>query len=168
MAPHAGQPGQEVFVLSQLHLQAALPGFCAAGEDVQNEVGAVHHLDAQLLGQHPLLGGGKIIVENNQIGAHGLCQLLNLKHLALPDEGAGLGRVLILKHGAHALAPRRLQQGAQLLQGAFAGVFRAGQAVCVQADQYRTVDWLLGKLLNHSSSVSGRARRAALRRGRPL
>ena len=44
-------------------------------------------------------------------------QLLHLGHLALADEGAGVGAVLGLGNHPDRLAPRRLQKGGQLLHG---------------------------------------------------
>ena len=55
MAPHTDQPGQQIAVLGQLHLQAALLGFCPLSENIQDQAAAVQHLNAQQLRQHPLL-----------------------------------------------------------------------------------------------------------------
>ena len=53
--PHAGQPGEQVFVLRQGHLQAAFLRPCPLGEDVQNQASPIHDLDADVLGQDPHL-----------------------------------------------------------------------------------------------------------------
>ena len=129
MPPHTGQSGQQIFILGQGHLKAALPGPGALGEDVQNQSRPVHDLDADVLGEHPDLGRGDLVVEHDQIRVHRLGQLPDLVHLALADKGPGVRLVLVLQHRAHALAPCRLQQGGQLLQGGFGGVVLRGQAV---------------------------------------
>ena len=77
-------------------------------------------------------------------------QLLHLSRLALADEGAGIGGVLVLEHGAHAHAPRSLQQIGQLLHGGVVGVFLGGQAVGVQAHQHRPVFRLLCLVFRHT------------------
>ncbi len=50
------QPGQHVVQLRQLHLQLALPAARALGENVQNQLGAVDHLERDLVGDRTDLG----------------------------------------------------------------------------------------------------------------
>ncbi len=138
--PHTRQPGQEVLVLGQGHLQAALAGAGPLGENVQDEGGPVHHRHPQLLRQHPLLGGGEGVVEDHDVRPQTLDQLLDLRRLALADEGAGVGGGPVLQHRPQAQAPRRVQQGGQLVQGFVAGVFLLGEGGGVQARQDGPVD----------------------------
>ena len=154
VGPHAQQPGEQILVLGQLHLEAALPGPRPLGEDVQNQGGAVQHLDLQLLPQHPLLGGGQAVVKDHHVRVHGPDQLPDLRHLALADEGAGVGGVLLLEHRAHALAPRRFQQVGELLHGLLGGILLSLQAVGPQAHQYRPVFGFLCVGLGHKTSKS--------------
>ncbi len=116
MAPHAGEAGQQIFVLGQLHLEPPLAGGGPLGEDVQDEGRAIQHLDPQVLGEGPLLGGREVVVEDHQVGPRGLHKLFDLPHLALAQKGPGIGGSLVLQDSAHALSPRRLQQRLQLLQ----------------------------------------------------
>ena len=150
VGPHAQQPGQQILVLGQLHLEPSLPGAGPLGEDIQDQGRPVQHLDAQLLRQHPLLGGGQGVIHHHHVRPHGPHQLLHLSRLALADEGAGIGGVLVLEHGAHAHAPRSLQQIGQLLHGGVVGVFLGGQAVGVQAHQHRPVFRLLCLVFRHT------------------
>ena len=46
MGPLAGQPGQQIFQLGQLHLGLGLPRLGPAGEDVQDQSAAVDNLEA--------------------------------------------------------------------------------------------------------------------------
>ncbi len=133
--PHPQQAGQQVLVLGQLHLEAALPGPGPLGEDVQNQGGAVQHPHLQRLGQVALLRGGEGVVKDDHIRPQGLDQLLHLGHLALPDEGAGVGAVLGLGDHPQRLAPRRLQQGGQLLHALLVGVLLPAQTERVQPYQ---------------------------------
>ena len=155
VGPHAQQPGQQVFVLGQLHLEPALPRPGPLGEDVQDQGGPVQHRHLQLLAEHPLLGGGQGVVEDHYVGPLGLHQLFDLGHLALPDEGAGVGAVLGLEDLPHRLSPRRLQQGGQLLHGLLVGVLLGGQAEGPQAHQHRPVECLLCACFGHRPSVAG-------------
>ena len=108
VGPHAQQPGQQILVLGQLHLEPALPGPGPLGEDVQDQGRPVQHLDAQVLRQRPLLGGREGIVKDHHVGPHGLHQLLDLRRLALADKGAGVRGVLVLEHACpRTVSPRR-------------------------------------------------------------
>ena len=57
VGPHAGEPGQQILILGQLHLEPALPGLSPLGKNIQNQPAAVQHLDAQQLGENPHLRG---------------------------------------------------------------------------------------------------------------
>ena len=58
-----GQARQQVTELRQLHLQAPLAGARASRKDIQNELRAIEHLDAQLVLEISLLRGSEIVVE---------------------------------------------------------------------------------------------------------
>jgi hypothetical protein len=92
------------------------------GKDVQDEGFPVQHLDSQLLGEHPELGGGEGVVEEHQIGVQGVDQVLDLHQLALTDEGARVGCILVLQNLTDADPARGVQQGGKLVQGGVAGV----------------------------------------------
>ena len=86
------QPGEQVLILGQLHLEAALPGPCPLGEDVQNQgQPGPCTWTPQVLRQHPQLGGGQARCQTPPCRASMRpCQLPHLGHLALADEGAGV------------------------------------------------------------------------------
>ena len=123
VGPHAGEPGQQVLVLGQLHLEAALLGAGPLGENIQNQRAPVQHLDPQQLCQHPHLGGRQVVVEDHHGGTGVLAVKLGLRHLSLADEGAGIRAGPVLQHHADGLRPGGLHQGAELLQGGLVGVF---------------------------------------------
>ena len=138
MAPHTDQPGQQIAVLGQLHLQAALLGFCPLSENIQDQAAAVQHLNAQQLRQHPLLGGGKVIVENDHGSTYIFNVKLHLRHLALPDEGARIRRGPVLENDAGILAAGGLHQSGQLVH-TFLGGAVLPQNRGVQAHQYNFI-----------------------------
>ena len=121
MAPHADQPGQQVAILGQFHLQAAFLGLGPLGENVQDQAAAVQHLDSQQLRQHSLLGGGQVIIENHHVRPGIFAVELDLRHLALTDEGAGVRRWPVLQNDAHGLTPGSFHQVGQLLHALFRG-----------------------------------------------
>ena len=138
MAPHTDQPGQQIAVLGQLHLQAALLGFCPLSENIQDQAAAVQYLNAQQLRQHPLLGGGKVIVENDHGSTYIFNVKLHLRHLALPDEGARIRRGPVLENDAGSLATGGLHQSGQLVH-TFLGGTVLPQNRGVQAHQYNFI-----------------------------
>ena len=157
--PHTGQAGQQILVLGQLHLQAALAGAGPLGEDVQNEGGPVHHRHPQLLGEHPLLRGREGVVKDDNVRSQGAHQLLNFGGFALADEGAGLGIGPILQHGAQAGAPSSVQQSRQLLQGLLSGVLLPGEAGGVEPHQDGAVNFFYLCIFEHRNSSNIRLAR---------
>ena len=139
MGPHACQPGQQIFVLGQLHLEPAFLGLGPLGKDIQDQAAAVQHLDAQQLCQHPLLGGRQVIVKDDHGGPHIFAVELHLRHLALADEGAGVRGGAVLQNDAHGLAAGGLHQGGQLLHGVLVGILLFFQHRGIQAHQYHFV-----------------------------
>ena len=67
VAPHTGQPRQQVLVLRELDLELALARARPLGEDVEDEAGAVEDLDAQLLREHPQLRGRELVIEYGEV-----------------------------------------------------------------------------------------------------
>ena len=123
VGPHAGQARKQVLVLRQLHLQLTLAGAGTLSENIQNEARAVQDFDAQLLAQHPHLGGRELVVKNREIAVVCLDQFLHLPHLAVAQEAARFGRGAALDQHGHGFAPGGLHQGGQLLHGDLRGAF---------------------------------------------
>src|SRR5437868_11087316 len=67
----SGEPRQHVVELRQLDLQPAFPGACTAGEDIENDLGAVDDLDPKLLFEIALLSRCQVAVEDDQRRAGG-------------------------------------------------------------------------------------------------
>ena len=111
-----GQPGQAILHLRQLHLQLALGGLGALGEDVQNQRRAVDDLHAQRVFQIPLLRAGQLVVEDGQIDLHGLTGEGQLLGLAAADVGGGVGLLAILQHPGDDHRAGGLGQTRQLVQ----------------------------------------------------
>ena len=138
MGPHADQPGQQILILGQLHLQAALTGAGPLGEDVQDQAAAVQHLHAGHLRQHPQLGGRQVVVENHHGGVFLLDHAADLLHLALADKAVRVRLVPALQDGAHSLTPGGIHQGGKLRQALLVGAVIA-QHRGPQAHQHRIV-----------------------------
>ena len=135
VGPHTGKPGQQVLVLRQFHLQPALLGLGPLGEDVQNQAAAVQHLDPQHLREHPLLGGGQVVVKDHHVSPGILAEELHLRRLPLADKAAGVRGRPVLQHSAHRLSPGGLHQGGQLRHALLVGVLLPLQNRGVEAHQ---------------------------------
>ena len=121
MRPHTRQARQQVFILRKLDLQLTLAGLCALGENVENETGAVKHLDAELLGQHTHLRGRQLIVENREVAVVHFDEVLELRDLAVAYEAARVGGRAVLHEHTDALAAGGLDKGGKLLHGDIRG-----------------------------------------------
>ena len=143
VGPHTGEPGQQVLVLRQLHLQPALLGLGPLGEDVQNQAAAVQYLDPQHLREHPLLGGGQVVVKDHHVRPGILAEELYLHRLPLTDEAAGVRRVPVLQHGAQSLAPGGLHQGGQLRHALLVGVLFLPQNRGVEPHQHDFISYFI-------------------------
>ena len=142
MRPHADEPRQQILVLRQLHLQAALLRLGPLGEDVQNEAAAVQHLHAAKLRQYTYLGGRQVVVEDDHGGVAVVHHAPDLLHLALADKAVGVGLLPALKDRPHRLAAGRLHQRAQLRQALLVGAVRA-QHRGAQTHQHRVIPLVL-------------------------
>ena len=151
---HARQPGQQIAVLGQLHLEPAFGGARPLGENIQDQGASVlHHCPGQLL-QSPHLAGGELIVEDDHVGVRRPDELGHLLGLALADEAVGVGGVAVLQHGGGAFAAGGFEQTAELLQGALRGGLLGAEAVGVQPDQHRPVNDMLFHKRLKSDSIS--------------
>lgn len=64
----SGKARQRVVELREFYLQAPFAGARAAGENVEDELGAVDYLAVERLLQIALLRGGQIVIEDDGIG----------------------------------------------------------------------------------------------------
>ena len=134
---HAGESGQQILVLGQLHLKPSLPGFGPLGENIQNQGTAVQHRHPDYLLQSPDISRGKLVVKHHHGRGGGLHQHFHFYGLALTDEAVGIGGVAVLEYFPGAEAPGGFQQGLQLLQSLVGGSLLLGEAVRVQPHQHR-------------------------------
>ena len=102
MRPHTDQARQQILVLRQLDLQAALLCFGTLGKNIKDQPAAVEHLHAQILRQHTHLRGRQVVVEDRHRRLGRADKLLDLRHLALADEAARIRGRKVLQHGRNA------------------------------------------------------------------
>ena len=117
VGPHPLEPGHRVFELGQLDLEVGLVRPGMGGEDVEDDLGAVDHLDAELLLEVPRLRRAQVVVEDDEVGLVGLDQLLELLDLARADVGGDVDVLPLLQHAADHDETGRLGQTADLVQG---------------------------------------------------
>ena len=110
---------REMPVLGQLHLQLALEGAGALGEDVEDETGAIQHAAGQELLQVAFLAGAERVVHQHQIGLERLDALAHLGGLAFADEVAWFGGAAAAGDGGEHLGAGGARQLGELRQQHF-------------------------------------------------
>ena len=96
MRPHPLQSRHRVFQLGQLDRQAGLVRLGAAGEDVEDQLRAVEHLQPGGFLQIAGLAGTEIVVEEDHVGHFGVGQGGQFLHLSLAQVGCRVGRLAAL------------------------------------------------------------------------
>ena len=115
-------------------MQAAFRSPGAFGEDIEDELGPVDHLDANAGFEVALLGWSQVVVENQHVGLGGLGKLLEFDDFAVTDQcGCVDGRTGLetLGNSVHPRAARELTKlgkgfGRRSGQGSLAA-FESGQ-----------------------------------------
>ena len=152
--PHTGQARQQVLVLRQLHLQLPLARPGALGKDVKDQARAVEHAHAEFLLQHAHLRRGELVVKHCEVAVVGEDQLPQLRHLALAEEGARVGRGLALQQRCHRLAAGRLYERGELGQRDLRRALALLHARRGETGQRGAFDFLFGRLhRGHPSDV---------------
>ncbi len=114
--PSSGEPGQHVLQLRQLYLQLALAAARVAGKDVENQLGAIHHPHRQCVFKIPELGGGEVVIEEDQRGLGRFRDCGNLFHLAFADQRGRIRSGPSLQHFGDNLRPRAGDQLTKLCE----------------------------------------------------
>jgi hypothetical protein len=115
----AGQARQHVVELGQLDLQTALTGARAPGEDVEDQLRAVHGLALDRRLDVALLRGGELVVEDHQVGLTLVGHARHLFHLAAADEGGRILALALLDQGADDAGTRAFHEQPELLDRRF-------------------------------------------------
>ena len=100
------QARQQVQALRELDLHPPLAALRAAGEDVEDQPGAVHDLGVQRDLQVPLVRRGEVAVAEDRACAVRLEGLTDLLDLAAREERRGIGAAPGLQDGGHDLRVR--------------------------------------------------------------
>ena len=135
VGPQSGQPGQLVFELGELDLEAALVGLGVQREDVEDQPAAVDDLDVEQLLQGALLARRELVVRDEHVEAGLALGRGELLRLALADVPVGVDVAAVLPLGADHLRPGGDGQVGELGQGFLRGP--AGIVAGVDRDQER-------------------------------
>ncbi len=161
LAP-AAQPRQHVLHLGQRHVRLALPAGGVLGEDIEDQRGAVDHLDLHRLFQRGQLRRGQFAVADHGVGAGGQHHVAQLGRLARADVGRRVGLVAALDQPLEHLGAGRLGQRGQL---GHAGPAVGGGAVGPHTDQHHPFQPQLAVFdLGDVGELGGQAGDAAQRR----
>ena len=114
--PHPRQPRQVVLQRGELDLEPALLGPRVAGEDVDDQRGAIEHLAVEELLEAALLVRLELVVDDEHVEV-GRCALVHeLGGAAAAEIPHGIRARPSLRRGAHHDGPCGLGQGAELLE----------------------------------------------------
>jgi hypothetical protein len=154
-APH--QPCAHVLQLCQFHLQLALVGAGALGEDIQNQAGAIQHPAFELLLEVAFLARTERVVEHDNLGFVPPDLLPDLLEFAAADKRPGMGSVP-LPHHIRSRIPSCGQD--ELLE--FPGIFPFGFTGKIQVDEHSPFARIGAiKEQYYLSGRGGKSRRAA-------
>ena len=105
VGPGARQAWQPVFVLRQLHLQRAFARARMLREDIQDQRGAIQHLDVLVADsalELALLRRRELLIEDHDLRAGIGPQRHQFLDLARADQGSGVRAIqLLLQHANH-------------------------------------------------------------------
>src|SRR5262249_44158672 len=99
MRPLAGEARREIAELRDLDFQLALQRARALCEKIEDELAAIDDAQVHILFEISRLRGAQRIIENRQVGALAMRNILDLGSLALADEGSRVGRLEFLRDG---------------------------------------------------------------------
>ena len=117
VGPESAEAGEEVLHLRQFHLSFGLGGLGAAGEDVEDERGAVDDLHLHLLLEDIDLLAAEVVVEDDHADVFVLVHVFrDLVSLTAAHEGAVIGVVELLHEAFHGLCTCGFRQKFELVQ----------------------------------------------------
>ena len=114
--PHPLQSRHLVFELGQLDRQPGLVRPGTVGEDVEDQLRAVQHLQPGGLFQVARLAGAEVVVEDDHVGHFGVGQGGQFLHFTLAQVGRGVGGLAVLGQLADDVRAGRLGEALQFLQ----------------------------------------------------
>ena len=122
------KPGQQIVQLRKFHLELPFPAAGPAGEDVEDDLGAVDDLQVKKSFKIAKLRGGEVVVKDHQIGACRARLRANFMHLAASQKRGRIGLGRALQDRSHHLGSGAGREFLQFTQG----IFRVGDA-CAHA-----------------------------------
>ena len=132
MGPHTGQTREQILILRQLNLEPAFTGPRSSCKNIQDQTGAVQHLDAEFLGKYPHLRRGQFVVKDGHITAVHGDQLLHLGNFPVADKASGFGSGPVLDQRDHRFTAGCLHEGGKLIHGTVRRTFPGFHALSVQ------------------------------------
>jgi hypothetical protein len=112
----AAQPGEQVAVLGQRDLDAALARVGVLGKNVEDQAGAIDDAGVEGLGEVACLHWRKLVVEHDERGVQLGTSRGELCNLARANDRARVGTAQTLRKRAYHVQPGSVGQAAKLLQ----------------------------------------------------
>jgi hypothetical protein len=172
LAP-AAQARQQIVELRELHLRLALARVRVQREDVEDQRGAVEDLHAEPSLDRAQGAGRELLVEDDELGAPTMHDVVQLLHLPLADPELRVGLGAALHHPADRLGPGRIGERRELVEvrlldsGAHAHEDRALVLHRPPRRRDRRLDDAGVRRSGHAVSRATIPRRAAVRSTRP-
>ena len=116
VGPHPGEARQQVLELRQLDLELGLVAAGPGGEDVEDDLGPVHHPHLELALEVGALHRAQLFVEDDQRGAGVRDRAGHFLDLAFADEGGGIGCGDLLGDPAHDFGAGGVHQAGELFE----------------------------------------------------
>ncbi len=116
--------GEIVFELREFDLELSVGGFCALGEDVEDELRAIEDFMRERLGDDARLRRGEFAIEDDEFGVVVEGMELDLLQFSRTDEAFGVGRFAALFDDAHDVDACRTAQFDHFF-APFSGIFFA-------------------------------------------
>ena len=128
VGPETGEPREHILQLSQFDLRFGDGGACPAGEDVENQRGAVEDTAVESPLEVAELSRREFVVENDKIGVEGVLVFNDLLQFAAADIGAAVGSVEFLDDCLEGDATCRFEEESQFVE-TLLGVFHGGAGI---------------------------------------
>ena len=116
VGPHPGQPRQHVLELRELHLHFRLARPRARGEDVEDDLGSIHHAGSELELDVLSLRRRELVVEDDQRGREVGDAVSKLFQLSLAEVRRRARPIEQLSDLADDLRPCRIREARQLFE----------------------------------------------------
>ena len=151
VSPHARQAGQQVLVLGEFDLGAGVRGLGPCGKDVEDEVGAVHHLALKQSLDVFELRRTQFVVKNDEVNLFGVEVGLDFVHFSGTEKQFRIRLIKFLRENGDGFGSGGLSQKAELVE-VFVGLGFVLEA-SYGPHKHAALRALAGSPINHAAKL---------------